>query len=365
MHNSNQEVAGALAEQLKRLFGRRVTRDLRVAAEHGAVDPGLWQDVIELGVVPALAPEAAGGAGLGWSDVAATLRLLGRHLPPQALGESMLAAWALGSQGLESGDAPLAVVATPLRLDADGRVSGEDVLVSWAPAVSSVLAFAQSAQQRQLVVLDVAECELQTQRTLDRLPAARIRVEGVKPARSIAAPAVLGPQGLRAPLAVLRAQQMAGALDHVLALCVEYANTRSQFGKTIGKFQAIQHQLAELAEVSAAAQVAATYAALQLDRGNAAAAEQGAAIAKVRCGLSATRAAAIAHQVFGAIGITDEHSLHDYTRRLWQWREEAGSETYWAEWLGRVVLAQEGAALWPAIADRVSANPNAATGSGR
>ena len=355
MHNLNQEVATALGDQLHRLFARQVTREMRMAAEQGKTDARLWQDVAEIGVGPALAPEAAGGAGLGWSDAAAALRLLGRHLPPQPLGETMLAAWALGLQGIECGDAPVAVAGSPLQLDADGRVSGEDVLVSWAPSVGSVLAFAQSAQQRQLVLLNVAECELQAQRTLDRWPAARVRVKGLKPARAVAAPAVLGPQGLRTPLAVLRVQQMAGALDQILALCVDYANTRSQFGKTIGKFQAIQHQLAELAELSAAAQVAATYAARQLDRGNAAAAEQGAAIAKVRCGMSATRGAAIAHQVFGAIGITDEHSLHDYTRRLWQWRDEAGSEAHWAEWLGRLVLVQNGAALWPSIADRASA----------
>lgn len=360
MHHPNQEVAAALADQLDRLFARQVTRELRVAAEQGKTDPRLWQDITEIGVVPALAPEAVGGAGLGWGDAAAALRLLGRHLPPQPLGESMLAAWALGLQGMESGEAPLAVAGSPLQLDADGRVCGEDVLVSWAPAVGSVLAFAHSAQQRQLVLLNVAECELQIQRTLDRWPAARVRVKRLRPARAVAAPAVLGPQGLRTPLAVLRVQQMAGALDQILALCVDYANTRSQFGKTIGKFQAIQHQLAELAELSAAAQVAASYAARQLDRGNAAAAEQGAAIAKVRCGMSATRGAAIAHQVFGAIGITDEHSLHDYTRRLWQWRDEAGSEAHWAEWLGRVVLAQSGAALWPALADRGSAASAAA-----
>jgi hypothetical protein len=47
-----------------------------------------------------------------------------------------------------------------------------------------------------------------------------------------------------------------------------------------------------------------------------------------------------------AIGITDEHILHYYTRRLWQWRAEAGSENFWAEWLGRKAFAAGGNALW-------------------
>jgi acyl-CoA dehydrogenase len=51
--------------------------------------------------------------------------------------------------------------------------------------------------------------------------------------------------------------------------------------------------------------------------------------------------------VFGAIGVTEEHELHYYTRRLWQWRAEGGSEHWWSERLGRQVLAAGGAALWP------------------
>jgi acyl-CoA dehydrogenase len=116
-----------------------------------------------------------------------------------------------------------------------------------------------------------------------------------------------------------------------------------QFGKPIGKFQAIQHMIAELASQAAAAQVAGLYAARQIDAGNP---FQAAAVAKALVGKAAGRAAAIAHQVFGAIGVTDEHSLHYYTRRLWQWRSDAGSEHYWAERLGQQILANDGAALW-------------------
>src|SRR5690606_37212191 len=112
--------------------------------------------------------------------------------------------------------------------------------------------------------------------------------------------------GLQAMLAAIRAAQIAGALSRVLEMCVEYANTRAQFGRPIAKFQAIQHQLAELAEQAAAAQVASLYACRQIDADHI---RHGAAIAKTCTGKAATRGAAIAHQVFGAIGVTDEHLL--------------------------------------------------------
>ncbi|MDB5971403.1 MAG: acyl-CoA dehydrogenase [Hydrocarboniphaga sp.] len=349
MSRDNDDIAGPLGDQLARLFAKTVTREALVAAEHNVFDAALWNEISEIGAALALAAESVGGAGLAWAQADGLLQLLGSQLPPVPLGETMLAAWVLGLAGIEAPAAPLAVAGALLQIDGDGCVSGDDALVSWAPQAQVIVAVAQGAGARQLVLLSTLDAELTPQRTLDRLPAARARFRGARPLQAVAAPAVLGETGLLAPLAVLRALQLAGSLSQVLALCIDYANTRSQFGKTIGKFQAIQHQIAELAELSAAAQVAAGYAARQLDGGDAAAAERGAAVAKIRAAASATRGAAIAHQVFGAIGTTDEHLLHYHTRRLWQWRDEAGSDGWWAERLGRQALAAGAAALWTGI----------------
>ncbi|MCG8558673.1 MAG: acyl-CoA dehydrogenase, partial [Hyphomicrobiales bacterium] len=76
------------------------------------------------------------------------------------------------------------------------------------------------------------------------------------------------------------------------------------------------------------------------------------ASAKIRVGEAAGEGAAIAHQVHGAIGFTQEHILHRYTRRLWGWRDEFGSESVWAVQLGRRVAAEGADALWPMLAAR-------------
>ncbi|MEI6162313.1 MAG: hypothetical protein WCP77_20975, partial [Roseococcus sp.] len=62
--------------------------------------------------------------------------------------------------------------------------------------------------------------------------------------------------------------------------------------------------------------------------------------------------AATVHQVFAAIGITEDHELHHFTRRLWAWREEGGTERFWAAEIGRAALARGGANLWPDITAR-------------
>ena len=174
-----------------------------------------------------------------------------------------------------------------------------------------------------------------------------LNLDGVIPLAIADAPKTIGGLGLLPYLASLRSVQIGGALEELLSLCVEYANTREQFGRPIGKFQAIQHAIAELASQTAAAQVAGQYAFRQIDAGKA---EHGGMIAKIRVGQAAGRGAEISHQVFGAIGFTDEHSLHYLTRRLWQWRCDAGSEFWWSERLGQKAIAAGGDALWPSIA---------------
>ncbi|MGH7095569.1 MAG: acyl-CoA dehydrogenase family protein, partial [Stellaceae bacterium] len=148
--------------------------------------------------------------------------------------------------------------------------------------------------------------------------------------------------------AVLRAAQMAGAMEAALDLATRYANDRVQFGRPIGKFQAIQQQMALLAEEVAAALVAAECAAQALAEG-AESAEIAVPAAKIRAGIAAGRVADIAHQVHGAIGFTAEHSLHFLSRRLWSWRDEFGHESHWAQALGTKIAAAGAAQLWPLL----------------
>ena len=96
----------------------------------------------------------------------------------------------------------------------------------------------------------------------------------------------------------------------------------------------------------AAAGVAADAAVAAAEKG---AATQAIAAAKARVGQAAGMVAASAHQLHGAMGFTQEHSLHHSTRRLWAWRDEYGSEGEWAEKLGSWLVAQGGDGIWPFV----------------
>lgn len=147
---------------------------------------------------------------------------------------------------------------------------------------------------------------------------------------------------------------MAGAMGHALALSIEHVNTRQQFGRPLAKFQAVQQSLAVMAcEVraveAAAAALAARLDAVKLD---ASAADFEIAAAKLRANRAVGVVTAIAHQVHGAIGFTEEYDLNRVTIPLMRWRTAHGNDAYWAQRLGRQVAGLGGRGLWEAMTAR-------------
>lgn len=349
--SEDMNISEMLAEQVNRLFTDRMQRQTWVDAEDGRPATALWTATEQLGITLAMSQEAHGGAGLSWTQSEPMLRLCGSHAVPLPIGETAIAAWALSAAGLDVPEGPMAVSTCLYQLDQHDRLQGQDAQLSWLPQVEHVVLLAERQGVAYVCLVDAHLGERTLINTLDRLPCARWALSNIGARRFAAAPAMLGTATLQPQIAILRSIQMAGALSKVLESCVEYANTRVQFGKPISSFQAIQHMIAELASQAAAAQVAGLYGARQVDAGNPL---HGAAVAKAVVGNAASRGAAIAHQVFGAIGVTDEHSLHYYTRRLWQWRADAGSEHEWAERLGEQILASDGASMWSLLTQPIN-----------
>jgi alkylation response protein AidB-like acyl-CoA dehydrogenase len=135
---------------------------------------------------------------------------------------------------------------------------------------------------------------------------------------------------------------IAGAMQRVLEMSIDYANTRTQFGKRLGQFQAVQHMLAVMSEQVATAAAAADMARNAILPINLIAL----AAAKATASEAAGSVAMLAHQIHGAIGITREHSLQLYTRRLWSWRDEFGAEDEWNAIIGSDLLSGNDTPVW-------------------
>lgn len=348
--SADRELSNLLLEQADRLLRAEVTREVLAGADAGAFPAALWQLCEEAGLTAALLPESAGGAGVALADGMRLVRQFGYHAVPLPLAETMLGQALWSSAGGAPADGSMTLVpdaGLQLRVrGAQRTLSGQALRVPWGGSVQHLLLEARDEQGvRWLVRVPQAAVRSEPVRNLAFEPRDGVRFDDVQLDQAMvrAAPR----QRLFDVGALMRAQQMAGAMERCLDFALTYAMERQQFGRPIGKFQAIQHLLAEAAGHYAAAVAAA---GLATDAWGSAQFGFGVAVAKARVGEAAGKVAAIAHQVHGAMGFTQEHPLHFSTRRLWSWRDEFGSEAQWQARLGRWVCAAGGAALWPALA---------------
>jgi len=303
----------------------QAVRDIEAGGESAS---RLWQQLEAAGLADALVGEDDGGSGLNLDQVFGVLEQCGAHALPLLLGETMIARALLPAtqrpadsialaRGLQQADGAwhCAVVR--------GGRTADSVLVQ-AGSAWRLLDAAQARQDPHALALDAAM----------RWESAQVE----------AAPLVVvdAPIDIRTLQACVVAPQMAGALGSVLERTLQYANERQQFGRPIGKFQAIQHQLAVMSEHVCAARMAAQ---LGCHAEGVAPDRLRVAVAKARCSEAALVVAELAHAVHGAIGFTEEYDLQLYTRRLHAWRQAAGSEAYWQDVAGEALFAHAGPAL--------------------
>lgn len=290
-------------------------------------DHPLWRALQASGFADALVPEAQGGAGLTLAQAYPLVELCGQHALPFPFAETLLGRAGLALAGLP---APAgALVLAQARADRDGVRTGG---VRGARLAQAALV----ACDQQVRLLPLAEAELEPD-----VFALDARLHWPRAAWD-SAPRLDGLGDLRLAQAALYAGLMAGALLHVFNRTLQYANERQQFGKPIGKFQAIQHQLSVMSEHVFAARMSAqlAFTASGLQWGT-----LRTAIAKARTSEAALEVAALSHSIHGAIGFTAEYDLQLYTRRLNLWRQTAGAESHWHDQVGAATLAQPGLSL--------------------
>lgn len=339
-----------LIDAATRLFVDLCTRETVEAAERGDWPQTLWRAIEDAGLTLAATSEARGGPGADLANVFALLKAAGGFAVPVPLAETLLAEQALAAAGLSPLSGPITIGpvleserVVLLRKDGHWKASGVLHRIPWARHAVAVVVTAEydgrpaTAIIRSPVV--IAQDVNLANESRDTVDCSVATIDD----GDVALDCGFNSGQLRARGALSRAAGIAGALEHILAGTIAYAKDRVQFGKPISKFQAIQQQAAVLAGEVAAACAAVQAAVDALEQGDA---HFQIAAAKARASEAAGIAAAIAHQVHGAIGFTHEHTLHWSTRRAWSWRDEFGDEGEWSRWIGLAVARLGGADLW-------------------
>jgi acyl-CoA dehydrogenase len=356
--NAVAESENIVAETAEKIFAdfadaQTINRDSK-----GNWKAPLWQALTDAGLPLSWVPEDCDGSGASLAEGFSVLGAAGRFAIAVPLAETMLAGWLLSQAKITSPEGAMTVApAGPkdrIALNADGTLSGRARGVPFAGDTRHIAVLASGAGGMSIALVETGACRIEAGLNLANDGNGIVTFTNVVPVAVKPAPEGFGPGALMLMGGVARSLQIAGALESMLDISVRYSNERVAFEKKISKFQAVQHNLARLAGESAAALAAATSAAdtLANSRSFDEAVFLEAASAKIRCSEAAEKGSAIAHQVHGAIGFTIEHILHRYTLRALAWRDDFGSESYWAVELGKMVAARGADELWPLVASR-------------
>lgn len=292
-----------------------------------------WRALGEVGLLGAHVPEEHGGLGLAPLDTVLAFEEIGRAAMPGPIVET--------------------AVAAPMILGADPEGAGWLAKIAAGRAAVSVrtedMPYLLDADIADLLIVQRGDGAVLAARAAQGAPAAaaltscpsadptRRLFEGDLGDDDAAEPpghddGALRPVFARAAdhAALAVAAQLIGAARWLLAATVEYAKQRQQFGRPIGSFQAIKHQLADVAVAVefAAPTIYGAAAALTGAAGTdgARTASRDVSAAKVAAAAAAHRAARTALQVHGAIGYTEELDLHLWLARVWALRTAWGDD---------------------------------------
>ena len=320
------------------------------ADERGYTDE-LWRQTVGLGWPGVAFPEQYGGTGGDFLDLAVLLEEIGRALMPGPFfatvvlgGLTVLDAGTEAQKrdiltGICSGQLrltlalteaaatyePWGIATTAVREWDAFRLNGSKLFVPDAHAADLLLVAARTAESANpaegitlfIVPADAAGLTVNQLSTISADRQCEITFDQV----SVPADAVLGAVDGGWPIiqrALQRAvagkcMEMLGGADAVVDMTVEYAKQRTQFGRPVGTFQAVQHHCANMATDVEGCRHIAYQAAWKVASGEPAAREV--AMAKAWVSGAYQRVCNLAHQCHGAIGFTKEHDLQLYTRR--------------------------------------------------
>jgi acyl-CoA dehydrogenase len=352
------ETDNIVAETAERIFADLADAQTISKSKDGAWVAPLWHALTEAGLPLSWVAEECDGSGASLAEGFAVLGAAGRFALAVPLAETMLAGWLLARADIASPEGTMTVAPASskdhITINADGSLTGRARGVPFASQARHIAVVASGIGGVSITLVPASACRIEAGLNLAGDPSDTVIFDNVQPIVFKPAPDGFDQTSLMLMGAVARSLQIAGALETMLDISVRYASERVAFEKKISKFQAVQHNLARLAGEAAAALAAATSAADVIASGSAfdETVFLEAAAAKIRCSEAAEKGAAIAHQVHGAIGFTQEHILHCYTLRALAWRDDFGSESFWAVELGKMIATRGADELWPLVASR-------------
>lgn len=304
-------------------FASRHANRLRRPAD-GKIDRDVWSKAAAAGWLAALAPDAAGGLGLGLTELCLVSQQLGRKLVPEPIAAAAAAARALAHGDRETASAVIAgrMVVLPALAEGPRAIGDEPPAAAAKMRKGAVLLngaktgvagpadgyLVSAAAADGIVLVHAPPGDARWSRAADGTATGTVSFAGVE-ARLAAGPneAAASLASLLDALHLATAAELLGVTETAQEMTIEYLKTREQFGRPIGSFQALQHRAVDNHAAIEMCRSLVYQAARAMDSGGGAPALPPAALAYAADAALAVCKSAI--QMHGGIGFTDEHDI--------------------------------------------------------
>ena len=322
-----------LADTLNRYLSDKYSAEHRTKVAYDAPyhDPEKWDELVELGILFALAPEDAGGFGGSGFDISVVFEALGRANCPEPILPALLATRLLVSAGedlesLLSGakhyaaalgeiDAPYdlsGIQTTATAKDGGHNLSGRKSAVYGGQVADIFLVAAKLDDGLALFEVQASDAQIETYGMIDGGGAAELLLDNT-PARLVMADADAALQDAMNAGALAVCAEAVGLMDVTHDTTIDYMKMRKQFGRAIGSFQVLQHRAVDMLTEIEQARSIVIKAASELDGENAA---RYVSMAKNLVGRAARLNSEEAIQMHGGIAMTWEYPVSHYAKRL-------------------------------------------------
>jgi alkylation response protein AidB-like acyl-CoA dehydrogenase len=361
-HTDEQQIFAAM---LERYFQEKYPFVARQEVAYGGsgFSRERWAELAELGLTASLFRPECGGYGGDGFDIMIAFEQLGRALAVEPLLGSLMVGQALAAAGhpkLEAvvtgqvivalahqerqGDA-IEVLATRAARDGSGCIlEGAKAVVPQAESADWLLISAHAPAGLTLFIVPARApgVSIHGYLNIEGGRSGDLLLEHVR----VGDGALVGSEGGGAPLLeraidaglLALAAEALGIMDVLKTAMLDYLRTRIQFGQPIGKFQALQHRMADLSLELEQARSSVINAAAAFNGGDTVQTRLALSAAKYTIGSTGTLVAQEAIQLHGAIGMTWELPLSHYAKRLVMIGHQLGDEDYH---LARFILATQ------------------------
>lgn len=334
-----------LADTLGRFLGEQypVEHRIKVAYDAPYHDPALWDQLVELGALYALAPEEAGGMGGTGFDISVVFEALGKTLTPEPMLGALMASRLLAAAGADQEalltgvtkyavgiteiDAPyeLDQIATVATAKGDGfTLSGRKSTVYGGQVADVVLVAAKHGDGLGVFAVNTSDANVTGYGMMDGGGAAEVLLDDAPATMLLADAEAAIEDAINAGIVALCAEAV-GAMEVTHATTVEYFKQRKQFGVPIGKFQVLQHRAVDMLTEIEQARSIVIKAAAELGGDEA---SKYASMAKNMIGRAARLIAEESIQMHGGIAMTWEYAVSHYAKRLIMLDAQLGDTDY-------------------------------------